>query len=72
MANQGSVSSSSIRDTYERDFYLLKHVIKQHDNVIECVRGWDVEWSLSGGVGAPVGHAGAHLRWRAVQEKSQI
>ncbi len=42
LVNYGSLNSSSIRDTYERDFYLLKNVIKQHDNVIECVVGRDV------------------------------
>ena len=37
LINYGSLNSSSIRDAYERDFYLLKNVIKHHDNVIECV-----------------------------------
>jgi hypothetical protein len=35
LINSGSTNSSSIRDSYERDFYLLKNVIEPHDNVIE-------------------------------------
>jgi hypothetical protein len=35
--NNGSLSSSSIKASYERDFVLLKNVIKAHDNIIEYV-----------------------------------
>jgi hypothetical protein len=33
--NLASVSSASISDAHGQDFYLLKNVIKPHDNVIE-------------------------------------
>ena len=50
LVNYGALNSSSIRDTYERDFYLLKNVIKQHDNVIECVVGRGVPCTHTLGV----------------------
>ena len=50
LINSGALNSSSIRDTYERDFYLLKNVIKQHDNVIECVEGRGVPCTHTLGV----------------------
>jgi hypothetical protein len=39
LINYGALNSSSIRDTYERDFFLLKNVVKPHENIVECVRG---------------------------------
>ena len=35
LINHGALNSSSIRDTFGRDFYLLKEVIAPHGNVIE-------------------------------------
>ncbi len=37
LVNYGRESSLSITDAYERDFFLLKKVIKAHNNIIECV-----------------------------------
>jgi hypothetical protein len=54
LINHGALNSSSIRDTFGRDFYLLKEVIAPHGNVIEYALQGTREvcvWRAGGGVG---------------------